>query len=152
MSSPIIVVIMHGISNDRGRDVHAEEVFARSSMAFMKSVASGHQSAGDQGNSKELTLRSLEPQYMFTIRSKLRRVSVREDVKLKFSKVHNLRAMKIPPHPCTRSYVVSNESGPYGHPMHSQPDAGHGYRFLHTISANRPRRRLAYECLQSFDL
>ena len=116
--------------------VHAQER-ASSSMAYMNIGASGHSSADGHGNSGELTLRSLEPQFLCTIWTELRRVLVREDVESKIRKIYSLRFMGILSNPCRRSYLVRDESGPYGRSTQSQTDIGHGHHFLCTVSAHR---------------
>ena len=90
------------------------ESSASLSIALIKSRASKVGSAYPQGSRiTKQTLGGFEPQFVFTLGTKLGRILVCEDVALEISKVHRLGTMTIIPHPCTRSNRVSDESGPH---------------------------------------
>lgn len=61
-------------------------------------------------------MRCLEPQLVLAIWTELGAVLIREDVALEISKVHGLRTVRILPHPCARSDMMGDESGPHRRP------------------------------------
>ena len=99
------------------------------------------------------TFRSLESQFVFAIRTKLRGVFFRKDIALEIGKIYGFGAVGISPFPCTRTNQMGDKRSPHGRPAKISTVPYPGRTIApSTVSNHRHGLRLACEYNQNHGL